>query len=238
MKSENITNLIAKKVFLQTDGSYLGYVLSPCFDENFCKLVGFCVDDEDEGDKFLPYEDIKLIGQDCIFVTKSLQTFAFDQNANPLGKQIFDNKGCSLGFVRDVIIFGRQVKTIITENCEIPAKFVHFIGKNCIILNVKPQKNIFLELRASLSSDQPKVKVQSPSINSARIGSSAVLSSQVANPARVTLNPISLLNKYATEDIFGLNNELIIKKGQQINQAKIDKAKKHGKLNLLIINSK
>ena len=57
-------------------------------------------------------------------------------------------------------------------------------------------------------------------------------------PQRVSMDPRSLIGKMATKDIFGLNNELIIKKYEIITQKKLNEIKKHNKLNILFYNCK
>ena len=240
MENKKASDFIAKSIFT-LDGSYQGYILNNIFDKDFNKLIGFkVVDDNDETEKFLPIENIRLFGKDCIFAKTLTENFDFVQHNSPMGKQVFDEKGNSLGQVSEIFLIGRRIKSVKVHENEILASKIHFIGKNCIILNKKTQKNIFSNIRSELTGNEPKIEIQTNNagFNYAKIGQKINPPISISSPKKIILNPPSIVGKIASEDIFGLNNELIIKKGQIISQQKIDVAKKHGKLNLLIINAK
>lgn len=237
---ENASQFIAKNIVALQNGQEIGYILNLCFDESLTKLNGFIVvDDEEEKENFLSIRDVRVFGEDCIFIDSalSINLSMEEKQNNPIGKKVYDSKGAYLGRIQDVLLQGRRVKSFVLKNCEIPARSIFSCGVDCFIFGIKKRKK---QQKDAIFSKKinflPKIEAQSTLTNSAKIGGANM--QKIQNPKRIILTPSDLLNKTATKDIFGLNNELIIKKGQTINQNKIEKAKIHGKLNLLIINSK
>ncbi len=246
MKDIKVSEFIAKDIVAINNGQNIGYVLNICFDANLTKLVGFIVaDEESERENFLSKQDVKIIGDDCIFVEEAykLQLNYSGISNNPICKKVYDDKGCFLGVVLDVICDGLKPIKLITSICEIPINKIYSNGIDCLFFSDKKKRkkttNNFSFTHEGLL---PKVETQRFEIGANENKSKFQITNKkenlVINPSKVTLAPSALLNKTATCDVFGLNNELIIKKGQVINQGKIDKAKKHGKINLLILNSK
>lgn len=247
MKNLMVSELIAKDVLSIENCQNLGYVLDCCFDKDLTRLLGFVVaDEESECENFLPRTNIKIFGEDCLFIENphkqdlNFSGFSF----NPIGKKVYDDKGCFLGRVIDLEISKNKPSKIITSICEIPVCNIYSCGEDCLLFSAKKKKKINKTNKFNFASDGllPKVETQNYAFltenNISKYQITDNKSIQNFKQDKVTLAPTSLLNKTATCDIYGLNNELIIREGQVINQAKIDKAKKHGKINLLIINSK
>lgn len=236
MKTEMITDFIAKDVFSLEDGQYIGYVLRGEFNSNLSALEGFIViDEESEQEKFLNVKNIKIIGKNAIFIDNlSKIEINFANYCNyPIGKMLFDKKGQSFGQVKNIELRNLKPFKLITEFCEISTGAICASGRNCVFVGKKSResKSVFNQ-----QTNLPKVEIQSGTDWSDV--SLVPPKKEFTLPIKVTLAPSSLLNKRATADIFGFNNELIIKEGQVITQNKIDKAKKHNKINLLMINSK
>ncbi len=247
MKNEKMTNFIAKDVIAIDNGQNIGYVLDCCFDANLTKLVGLVVaDEESEKENYLPVKDIQTIGEDCIIVESAykLEPNYLGYSNNPINKTVVDDKGQFLGKVFDVELEKFKVTKLLTERCEILPKNIYSCGVDCLFFgNKKRRKNSGVKIIKSQENLFQKVETQNINLSNENTQNNSFKIAGATNkaiivPSKLTLAPSSLLNKKATVDIFGYNNELIIREGQVINQAKIDKAKKHNKLNLLIINSK
>ena len=240
METKNASRFISLKVLDLQNRQEVGYVLDICFDDSLKKLVGFIVaDEESERENFLPIKDVKVFGQDCLFIDDAFSTqLSYDMPSNnPIGKMVYDDKGCLLGKVKEVSI-DKTGGRLQLESCELPSSRICCNGNNYLVFGKKIRKNNIKSAKFNTSNvDLPKVEVQSvASAINAKIGGRT--QGRVESPSKITLTPTALLNKMAAEDIYGLNNEIIIKKGQIINQKILEKAKKHGKINLLIINSK
>lgn len=238
MENEKITNFIAKDVISIEEGEYVGYILSCEFSDNLKMLDGFIVvDEESEQEKFLPAKNIKIIGKNAIFIENlsKIELNLINYANYPIGKSVFDNKGNFLGKVKNILLNNLKPSKILTDFCQLPISLVCSIGKDYVFIG-KNKKRKYKSF--SINSELPKVEILSNQIDESDNFKILQNTQNFTLPVKVTLAPSSLLNKKATVDIFGFNNELIIKEGQVITQNKIDKAKKHGKLNLLIINSK
>ena len=243
MKNVMVSEVIAKEIITLDNGQNVGYVLDVCFDNTLSKVLGYVVaDEESERENFLPKVGIKLDGEDCIFIENSYKqelNFSGFTN-NPIGKKVYSDKGGFLGIVKDVICENFTPIKLITTICEIPSKNIYSNGSACLFFSEKKKKKNKNINKFNFASDNflPKAETQNIQIQNSKFQIASTNNNKIANPSKVMLAPSSLLNKTATCDIYGLNNELIIKEGQIINQTKIDKARKHGKINLLILNSK
>ncbi|MBQ8909026.1 MAG: PRC-barrel domain-containing protein [Clostridia bacterium] len=158
---------------------------------------------------------------------------------NPIGKSVYDTKGVSLGKVVDVQAAGKNVKKIITNKCEIPQSFIKKSGADFIIFglskNNKKRKN-----NLSILKNQEKTHKIQENLPKLSIFSQNNLNNQIVgeNQMRIFANENSLLGKIITNDLFGMNNEIIARKNETINKKIITTAKNHNKLNILSYFSK
>lgn len=233
---KKISDLFAKKIIALDEGEEVGYVLDVCFDKGLKSMIGLRVaDEESEREFFLPAEEMVQMEGDCIFI-QSVQATEMDfgsESYNPIGKPVFDKKGFCLGRVQDVWLDKSRVDKLLTDQCEIKQKYIAVAGRDCIVFGVrKKQSNAKPTVFTKRYSEAlPKIEVQ-------QISEPAKLNTRVSGPVKVTVTPSMILNRTATVDILGFNNELIIHQGDIITQSKINLAKKHNKLNYLIFNSK
>ncbi len=246
MKRINCKNLIAKEVIAIDNGQNLGYVLSVCYDEGLKNFLGLVIaDEESERENFLPKENIKNIG-DCIFIDSAYNLVLnfSDQTNSPIGKRVFSDKCEYLGQVKDVVLENNKPSLLATDRCELPISLIYNNGIDVVFFGKKAKKNMIKHEKFNFSSYQINNKVEIQGLNLSEENTNSKFKIQennkkiISSPAKVTLAPSGLLNKTASCDIFGLNNEIVVKEGQIITSAKIDKAKKHGVINLLILNSK
>ena len=229
---EKISSYISKNVITLDEGENVGYILNVVFDQNLNTLIGFVITN-DESDKLflLNKSDVKSSSEDNVIIssTDNLELILEEEENNPIGKQVVDCKGYSLGRVIDVLVQGRDVKRIITDKCEFFKKNIRKLGKNYIIFGSKEKK--YKKNPSSVfkieTTNLPNVHVQSVENVQA-----------VSKPYRILANQNSILGRTMQSDLFGYNNELIAKKYDIINQNIINRAKLHNKLNYLIYYSK
>ena len=225
-----------------SQGNVVGYVLNLVLDEDVKNFLGCeIVDDESENSFFLNQKNIIAVGDDCVMIDDSanLELGFFSSSNNPIGKKIYDQKGIYFGRVIEVETKGKIVKKIITNKCEILPKYIKKVGEDFILFskeeNNKKQKkqNNFLNIKIDekLNEKLPKII----SMNSLQIQENKQINSNEKNQKQLRqfFNSNSLVGKIVTEDLFGLNNELIARKNEIINKKIIDSAKLHNKLNLL-----
>lgn len=239
---EKISLLISKKVISLDEGKYLGYVLDLAFDPSLKTFQGLLVvDDENEGVFFLPRKEIVSFSDECVMIEgeEVMQFDLFSSSNNPLGKEVFDEKGTNLGRVSEVEVTGRYVKKIITNKCEIPQKYIKKSGINYLIFGIyKNKKNskiksIFLhqEKIDNMKEKFPKVVA---SVSSEVIQEkNKIKRDENQMQIRLFASPNSLLGRKITKDLFGMNNEIIARKNEIISKKIINNAKNHNKLNFL-----
>lgn len=234
---EKISNYISKKVITLGEGENAGYILNVVFDSDLNKLIGLVIVD-DESDKvfLLKKENIKAAGEDCIIITSTdnLDFYLEDECYNPIGKQVYDINGLSLGMVIDVLLQGNVVKRIVTTKCEFFKRNIRKLGKKYIIFGSKEKKrtkkstNIFKIENKKL----PNVYIQNQSQGIIENNSTKI------KPYRIFANQNSIMGRTMVSDLYGYNNEIIAKKYDIINQNIINRAKLHNKLNFLLYYSK
>lgn len=236
---EKLSSFISKKVISLREGNDVGYVLNLAFDEELKALKGFIVvDDESEHTFMVRIENVKNINDECIVIYSNtqLEFYLKDDCNNPIGKIVYDKDGVNLGRVVDVIVSGRVVKKIITDKCEFLQRYIYSIG-DFIIYGTKGKKTDFKFNRQD--EYMPKVYIQQAETNIiTNDTSSSYPTGGQSKPYRITANQNILTGRVATSDIFGLNNEIIVKKNEKITTKIINKAKLHNKLGLLIYYSK
>lgn len=227
---EKLNEQIGKAIIALNEGEEVGYILDLCFDESLKEFKGFVVcDKEAENESFIPVDSVKAVNNDFIFIdsVKDFEPFFDSVTNNPYGKNVFDKTGVDLGRVKAVQLQGNKIIKFVTDKGEIRPQFIFSSGRDCLIFSKtrSAAKRSFVRSKTVLL---PKVEIMG----------SDMPPEEVAIPAKISASPAVLLNRTATADILGLNNELIIRKGEIITQNKLEKAKKHNKLNNLMFNSK
>ncbi len=232
MTMEKITSYISKKVISLDSGDMVGYVLNVFFDEKIKTFEGLIVVDEESENSFaLSRADIVSVGNDCIMIDNADKLkFNISSSNSPIGKLVYDTQGNMLGRVCDIEVAGKVVKKIITDKCEFPQRYVRTAGEKYVIYG-NPKKG---ENKSRFPQMAQIAKENALTNERVTIQREVSLSS----PTILLANPNSLLGKMVTNDIFGLNNEVVAKKFDIIDKKIIAKAKLHNKINLLSFYSK
>ena len=225
---QKLSEIISKNVYCLGSGNLLGYVLNAVFDEKLSKIKSFIVvDDESEIEGEIDAKNMHLAGDNFFVDNQSCLQYGEVFSSNPLGKSVFTQHGVDCGKIKEVLLEKYNVVAFVTQNITFSPKQIAVCGNHAVILGKskknKPSNQKFL-------SDQPQQLVS--------IASAPQVKTAVATPHRISSQTNSLLGKMATRDIFGLNNEIIIKKFEIITQKKLNTAKKHNKLNILFYNCK
>lgn len=221
---KNIETQISKKVISLNEGNLIGFILDICFDDKLKNFLGYIICDEETGEElFLSRDRVVAENNECVFINSAEDSeINFSPSFNPIGKNVYDKKGVNLGRVKSVVVRGKVVDKLITEIAEIKQKYIYANG-NFIIFSQKKAKKSNNFKKNEKINNFPKIEI---------------MTSKPQLPTRLILSPEQILNRIATKDVFGLNNELIIKKGDVITQNKLEKAKKHNKISFLLFNSK
>lgn len=229
---EKLTEIISKKIYCLGSGNGLGYVLNAVFDENLSKIKSLIVvDEESELEGCVETKFIKN-STDCFFVeNQSCLFYGVDNNlSNPIGKRVFTKNGTDWGKIKEVLLNNFKVEAFVTDKLTFAPKQISVWGNDAIIIGKKKKSFDNIQQKPVFHTNHHEEIVS--------IMSSPQIKEVVATPYRISTDAKNLIGKMATRDIFGLNNELIIKKFEIITQKKLNEAKKHNKLNILFYNCK
>ena len=234
---EKLSDYISKKIISIEQGAIIGYVLDVNFDDELKMLEEFIIVDEESEQTFsLSISDILSKSEECLVISSSqvLSVSLSLVTNNPIGKPVYDKNGVNLGIVKDVLLNQNNLKKLITSKCEIPSRYIKKSGNNCIIYGNRLKKQKKYDFKVKNSEILPKVQIENQIID---LSVKKKNNNLQISPIRLFANVNSLLGKVITTDIFGLNNEIIAKKYDKINQNLIKKAKLHNKINYLFIYS-
>lgn len=205
---------IGKKVIAVGEKRYIGYVLKPCIDFKLLKKTGYIVvDEESEQEYFVALENIKKI-DDCLLI-ESASVLEYVGDSGEFRKKVLSNIGEDYGRVKDYVFERRILKKIVTDKCEINARFICDHGEEILFISFTRKKKKF-----------PRAKKEDAVVT-------IMEKKEVALPAVINLSQSYYLGKIAFKTLLGMNNELIVKEGGKITKQIFDKAKKHNRLNEL-----
>ena len=231
---EKLSEYISKNIISLNSGNIIGYVVDVLFDEETKKVSGFfIVDEESEKNMFLDDKHIISKKEECFVISdeKDLETFLFDDSNNPIGKVVYDKQGLNLGRVIDVYIEKNKIEKLVTTKCEIPMRFIEKLGKNCIIYGKNNKKSVKNDIFNKKITINQKIEIQN--FEEKKDKEKFKLA-----PIKMVSNSNMLIGRIATQNILGLNNELIIKENEKVSQKTINKAKIHGKIASLFMFTK
>ena len=133
---------IAKKVIAVGEKRYIGYVLKPCIDFKFLKKTGYIVvDEESEQEYFVALENIKKI--DVCFLIESANVLEYVGDNGENRKKVLSNIGEDYGRVKDYVFERRVLKKIVTDKCEINARFICDYGEEILFISFTRKKKKF-----------------------------------------------------------------------------------------------
>lgn len=230
-----ISDIISKQVVSLYEARLVGTIVNVNFDEKFSKLKNFIVVDE-EGDRELELSVKDVYSQKDSFVIKNeakLKAVFFEaETNNPINKICITIAGEVLGKISDVELCGEEVKEILLESGVKVTPEQVVACESVLIINSggnKVKRAGFAPRAKKVNTDNIVVKIQEEENSS----------EEKITPKPVQLVPPrfvakTLLGQISLKTIKGLNNEIIVKKGEQITNKVLERAKLHNVLNQLI----
>lgn len=225
-----LNELIGKQIFSIFDANFVGTIHDIAFSNNYTKILGVYFFDQEENEYYIKHQNIYSIDDFLTIrnMSKISNLFMLDKPLSPLGKQIISVSGKNYGAIIDLTYNEKyEIENFITtENKSISPTDIILISKNIVIgeqvkiYNFKPKKQketILPNLQVSIMK-MPEEKQQK------------------IMPTKITVNTDILIGKKLSKDIFGKNNELILKQNQAITPKLLMIAKQHDKLNELFYN--
>ena len=234
---ERLTEIISKKIISQEEGVCVGYILCPLIDFQTMSVYAFLVCDESEEKiKYLDFKSILSVNEFVMIKNSNMLAFGENyQNNSPIGKQVISLDGINLGRVIEIYLNNKKIQKLITEKSEICPQYISLWDGEYLIFSEKRIKrkkiNNFQRIDKNIVQ---KVEIQ----NNKYAENTTKKNISVQLPYKANISSQKLIGKIAICDILGFNNELIVKKNEVITDRIITVAKKHNKLNHLLINCK
>lgn len=224
---ENISKIV---VCLET-GKKVGYVLDVALDLQALRKIGYyVVDEESEGVFLLKDENLREKGVDALLIDNvATLEFCAAPPKSLLGKKVLSQKGEDFGHVEKFCFFRKKLAKIITDKCEILARFISLVGEDVLFVS-------FGRKRIAKKSIAPLAEKEEMEDASVRILN--LPKTTLEKPEKVSLSMQYYLGKVCDEDVFGQNNERVAAKGEKITKAVFEKAKKHNRINQLFFSIK
>lgn len=257
-----LSEIISKPVLNLYNGKIEGTIKNVCFDSSFKKILSLKMFDNDEEEFLIETSKIYNIGQNTIVIknnealTNTINEITCMEN-NPINLHTYTLSGEYLGKLTDIELNDKfETVTFITEeDIKIKKEEIFNVGQNIIVNNTNK--------KITLSNFKPKVKITQiieeqksitilPKIEDSIIQEDILKTKQEKDeekkepfkiynqptPQKLIGNSNFLIGRKAVKTIYGINNEVIIKKDNIINTKNLENAKKHSKLVELTVFSK
>lgn len=222
---EKLSELISKKIFSFSEGAYVGVISNVTFDQKFNVISLSVIDEQSDTESSVEFGKITTCGENVFVNTVRDLLFVEQLSARIIGKSVFTNKGEYCGTIKEVYLSRKAAICVATDLICFSSNQIGVCG-DVIILGKTSKgqtKNVFAP-----QSEQQQVFALSGEIHK----------EEAVVPYRVSADYKNLIGKMATKDIFGLNNEILLKKYEIITKKKLLEIKKHNKLNILFYSCK
>ena len=255
-----LSEIISKPVLNLYTGKIEGTVKNVCFDKNYKKITVLKMFDEDEEEYLIETAKVYGIGENSVVIKNNEAMFlAITENTypenNPINLNIYTASGNYLGKLKDIELNSKfEVENFIAENDQkLNPSQILVVSQNIVIntkdtkiklCNLKPKLKIQKTENKNIITIMPKNNtapktIETPTIeNEIPENKSNFKIYNQPTPQKLIGNGNFLIGRKALKTIYGVNNEVIIKKDNIINAKNLDIAKKHSKLVELTVFSK
>lgn len=255
-----LSELISKPVLNLYNGKIEGTIKNICFDNAYKKILNLKMFDNDEEEYLIETSKIYCIGENSIVIKNSEALInTINENTslenNPINLNTYSISGNFVGKLIDIEFNDKfEAITFITDNnSKIKREqilnisqsiIVNDTNKKIAINNFKPKiklqnkpenKNVVTILPKIV--DEQKENELLPQIETVPKKEPFKIYNQ-PTPQKLIGNGNFLIGRKAVKTIYGINNEIIVKKDNIINAKNLENAKKHSKLVELTLFSK
>ncbi len=243
----NISNIISKPVLNLFSGKLEGTVKNTSFDPSLKKVRYLKIFDNEEEEYILPTDKIISCENDVVVIKNSEALIPCisainSQENNPINLNVYSTEGENFGRLTDITLNNNfETELFITQTKTFERKNILNITTN-IIINCTNKTIRLCDLKPKLCKFE-KATIQNPVIimptqqEISATKSSYQISSN-PTPQKLVANSNFLIGRKVLKTIYGINNEIIIKKDSIIGTKNLESAKKHNKLNELAVFSK
>lgn len=242
----NISNIISKPVLNLFSGKIEGTVKNTSFDYSLKKVKHLKIFDNEEEEYLLPTDKILNFENDVVVIKNSEALIPCinsinNQENNPINLNVYSTEGENYGKLVDIKINKNfETELFLTDKKSFERKSILNITSN-IIINCTDKNIRLCDLKPKLCKFEKTTIENTISIlpiNQNIISKQTYHISPNPTPQKLLANTNFLIGRKAFKTIYGVNNEIIIKKDNIINTKSIESAKKHNKLCELAVFSK
>ena len=255
----NASELLSKTVIDINSAEVLGTAKALCFDEYLRKLQSIIAfSDDTETDILVLPKNIYSVGGSAIMVRSAspLMFEKIDQKQNnPLGSAVYNLEGEFLGKITEVELTQKyNSKKIFLGDINFDMNQILSVNLGTVVINTSGKKIIkkanpfknakkFYEPKIRIMPIETPPKIEVPNIPQIQPASQTqnqlkpYLIDTSPSLSRAVTAQSFLVGRKATRAIYGINNEVLVKKDGNITQKTIDNAILHSKLNELAVYS-
>ena len=222
-----ISEIISLPVYSINDRKIVGHIENALLSAREIKF--FVIYNEDDDLHYL-LSPQNIYGQSDNAVTiKNNSSITLMQNeekalediTNPLNTTVINTLGQTYGVVKDVELCGKKITNIICDQ-EIDPKQLLYFSKDITMLKSRENEKI-----SSFALRRPSTKTPERLVQIVDVA-----------PLREVVGNNMLIGRKATQDITGINGEILIKANTTITAKTLNKIKYSGKLKELTLHSK
>lgn len=257
-----LSDILSKQIVNLYSGKCEGTIKDISFDEKFKQAKWLILFDEESEEFALDINKIYMVGENAVTIKNEdglFLTSTLNKNLknNPINLPCYTVSGNMLGRLND-IEFNKNfyVSTFHVGENLFPTNKIVNIGNSLIIINDEDKKIKLSNFKPKIQSCENKstqiVSIQknnpnSPENNMPKIeqvldnntpNKKTFIVNKGINQQRILSNQNFLLGRKATKTVYGINNEIIIKKDNIINSKNLEYAKLHNKISELAVFSK
>ena len=234
-----LTDIIAKKVLNLSSGQIEGTIKNACFDTNFKKIENFKMFDNEDEEYLLSARKIYAIGQDAVVIkNKEAMVLAINEaecnDFSTMNMPVYSADGKEIGKVTDLELTDNfRLRHLVVGDENISPENILSFGQVIVTKGETPVK--LLAKSRTNPFKKPTENMQTVTILAPKIESET---KSLSTPKRAVASPNFLLGRRATKTIYGMNNEIIIRKESPVTALTLESAKRHGKLIELTVFSR
>jgi sporulation protein YlmC with PRC-barrel domain len=253
-----LSNIVSKKVLNLFSGKIEGTVKNLCFTSNLSRVSTLKMFTEEDDEFLIDARKIYSIGDSAVVIknssamTPTLNVCAVDENS-PINLEMYSLAGDSLGQVCDAELSnGLALNFLISKTHRIKQSQILNVGKNIVVntaekkvricdfkphisLNVTPEiaeEKVYILPQIETTEDPATIQ------NETKENQKTFRINSLPSPQKIVGDSNFLIGRKMVKTVYGLNNEIIIKKEFLINEKTIDSARRHGKLMELTVYSR
>ena len=257
-----LSDILSKQIVNLYNGKYEGTIKDISFDEKFKQAKWLILFDEESEEFALDINKIYMVGENAITIKNGdglFLTSTLNKNFknNPINLPCYTVGGNLLGKLND-IEFNKNfyVSNFHVNKNTFPLNKIVNIGNNLIVINDDDKKIKLSNFKPKIQTNDTKamqvVSIQKKETNTNENTIPKIeeivdadtptkkpfIVNKGINQQKILSNQNFLLGRKATKTVYGINNEVIIKKDNIINSKNLEYAKLHNKISELAVFSK